>query len=55
MGATTRHVVRSLLTKKFGELPQATLDRLAKATSEQLLEYADRVLAAERLDDVLDR
>lgn len=41
-----------VLRGRFGPLPKPVIDRLAKATPEQLELWADRVLDAGSLDDV---
>ena len=43
-------VLQKLLTKRFGELPQATVERLNCATSEQLERWIDVVLDAPTLN-----
>lgn len=43
------------LTARFGELEPAELDTIRRASSEQLIEWAGRVLEAGRLADVLER
>ncbi|MCK0506470.1 DUF4351 domain-containing protein [Aromatoleum anaerobium] len=45
-------ILRRLLTRRFGPLPQNVLDRLARADSEQLETWADRVIDAASLDEV---
>jgi hypothetical protein len=40
------------LERKFGPLDAAVRSRIEQADSEQLLEWAERVLTAERLEDV---
>jgi len=45
-------LLKRLLRKKFGELPQAIGARLDAATEQQLEQWADAVLTAETLDDV---
>ena len=42
------------LRLRFGDLPAAVEPRVRAATSEELDRWAERVLSAERLDDVLD-
>lgn len=41
-------------TRRFGPLPQATLERLAQGTSEHLDTWADRVLEASSLQPVFE-
>jgi hypothetical protein len=41
------------LERKFGPLDADVRSRIERADSEQLLEWAERVLTAERLEDVL--
>jgi hypothetical protein len=45
-------VVTRLLERKFGPLDAEVRSRIAEADTEQLLEWAERVLTAERLEDV---
>ncbi|NMG15025.1 DUF4351 domain-containing protein [Aromatoleum bremense] len=45
-------ILRRLLTRRFGPLPQNVLDRLACAESRQLETWADRVINAASLDEV---
>ena len=40
------------MKKKFGNVPKATEERIEKADSETLLEWSDKVLDAETIDDV---
>ncbi len=42
------------LEKRFGPLPDATRARLESATADQLLEWGERVLMANRLADVFE-
>ncbi len=42
-----------LLQRKFGELPPALEARIAVADAAQLLTWSERLLVAERLDQVL--
>jgi len=46
-------VLRRQLTRRFGPLPQWAEARIAKARSAELLDWADRVLDAATLEDVL--
>lgn len=41
-----------MLNRRFGPLPKSIIDRLAHATPDQLEIWADRVLEADKLDDV---
>jgi len=45
-------LLQRLLTKRFGPLPDGTLERLNQATSEQLEQWSLRVLEASSLEDV---
>ena len=45
-------VVQKLLTSKFGELDQVTTARLAAATRQELDLWAERLLMADRIEDV---
>lgn len=45
-------VVLRLLREKFGEVPQPLRRRIDTASAEQLLEWAERILTAETIDDV---
>jgi len=49
-----RKVLARQLAIKFGDLPGATQDRIARATGDELVEYSLRVLSAETLDAVFD-
>ena len=42
------------LRRKFGSVPLRVEDRIASASAEQILEWADRVLEAETLDQVFE-
>jgi hypothetical protein len=42
-----------LLTRRFGPLPDWATERLAQASREELEQWAERVLEAQRLEDVL--
>ena len=44
-----------LLRRKFGALDPATEERVNSADAEQLLEWGERVLTANTLDEVFDR
>ena len=48
-----REIIQHLLDKKFGPLTEAIIARLQAATEEELVHYADRVLDADRLEEVL--
>ena len=41
-----------LLTQRFGPLPDWATERLAQASREELERWAERVLEAQRLEDV---
>jgi len=45
-------VLKHLLTRRFGELPERETRRLEAASSEELDLWSDRILDAERLDEV---
>ena len=45
-------VLKRLLVRRFGELPEREAQRLEAATSEELDLWSDRVLDAERLEEV---
>lgn len=45
-------VISRLLTKKFGELPDWTVEKLQPATSQELEKYEDNFLDAETLEQV---
>lgn len=45
-------VLTRLLERKFGSLDAAVRSRIAQADSERLLAWSERVLTAERLEDV---
>ena len=47
-------VLRRLLERKFGELPAAAVGRLERADVDLLLVWSDRVLTAEKLDDIFE-
>ncbi len=42
----------SLIQRKFGIVPDRLRQRIVAANSEQLLAWAERILIAERIDDV---
>ena len=42
-----------LLTKRFGEVPPEVRQRIETADAETLLQWSERVLDADRLDEVL--
>ena len=46
-------VLLRLLERKFGTLPEKTRERIEGADEATLLTWSDRVLTAERLEDVL--
>ena len=46
-------MLAKLLALKFGELPGAVRERLAKGSADELDLWAERVLTAESLDEVL--
>ena len=48
-----RAVLRKLLVRKFGELPAGVLARLEQASERELETWAERILDAASLDDVL--
>jgi hypothetical protein len=43
-----------LLERKFGEVPKAVQQRIEAADAETLLEWSERVLTAQRLDEIVD-
>src|SRR6266702_1824267 len=45
-------VLTRLLTRRFGPLPDWATERLAQASREELEQWAERVLEAQRLEDV---
>ena len=45
-------VLTRLLTRRFGPLPDWATERLAQASREDLEHWAERVLEAQRLDDI---
>jgi predicted transposase YdaD len=48
-----RKLLLRLLERRFGELPEAVVDRVNAANGEQLERWADQILDAESIDDVL--
>lgn len=50
-----RAMLERLLTRRFGELDAATLERLDNASSEELEQWADNVIEAESLKAVFTR
>ncbi len=48
-------VLRRLLERKFGKLPADAVDRLERADVDLLLVWSERVLTAEKLDDVFEK
>ena len=46
-------VVLQLLTRKFGPLDQAVIAQVRAASLEELDRYAERLLAAQTLEDVI--
>jgi hypothetical protein len=49
-----RGIVLKQLRIRFGEVPDRVVARLDAATSEQLDRWAERILTAKTIDDVLD-
>ena len=47
-------IVLRQLTRKFGELPAHVTERVRNGTSEQLEQWADRLLTASQLDEVFE-
>jgi uncharacterized protein DUF4351 len=47
-------VLLKQLTLKFGALPQAVADRVLSASIDELDRWAERVLTADRLEQVLE-
>lgn len=47
-------LLKRQMKKRFGELPASAERRLAEASREQLERWAERLLDAERLEDVFD-
>ena len=43
-----------LLERKFGEVPEAVRQRIEAADTETLLEWSERVLTVQRLDEIVD-
>jgi hypothetical protein len=48
-------VLRRLLTRRFGPLPEWAEDKLAQADRTQLESWADRVLDAKMLEEVFEQ
>jgi len=46
-------VLRRVLARRFSPLPQPVLERLDRADSHQLETWADRVIDAKNLDEIL--
>ena len=46
-------VLIRLMTRRFGELPDATLREIESADADTLLQWSERVLTAQTLDEVL--
>ncbi|QDQ25407.1 hypothetical protein FNU76_03010 [Chitinimonas arctica] len=46
------NMLRHLLLRKYGRLPDSVDVRLARATSEQLLNWAEQLLSANHIDEV---
>ena len=44
----------NLLKIKFSSIAEPLMEKMEKATSEQLLLWSERVLSAENIDDVFD-
>ncbi|MCG8420795.1 MAG: DUF4351 domain-containing protein, partial [Proteobacteria bacterium] len=53
--AGQRAIVLRLLTKRFGPLPPAALERIEQADTSTLEHWADRLLTADSLDEVLSK
>ena len=53
--AGQRAIVLRLLTKRFGPLPPAALERIEQADTSTLEDWADRLLTADSLDEVLSK
>ncbi len=45
-------ILPRLLGRRFGQLPASAVQRVSKASADELMEWSERVLDAERLDDV---
>ena len=54
LSAGERATLTRVLTRRFGSLGPAALDRIARASSEQLDRWADSVLDARSLEELLD-
>lgn len=50
----TRALLVRLMTQRFGPLPRKVSARIRRAGEASLMRWADRVLTAESIDDVLD-
>jgi hypothetical protein len=46
-------VLIRLMTRKFGEIPSSVRSRIESADSDLLLEWSERVLTADSIDEVL--
>ena len=46
------HVLRRLLKRRFGEVPQWAEEKLSSADAEQLEEWAEELVVSDSLDDV---
>jgi hypothetical protein len=49
-----RRVLTHLLALKFGAVPDSAIERIDRATEEQVLAWSARVLSATSLTDVID-
>ena len=47
-----RSLLLRLLGRRFGLLPGSVVDRVSNASADELIEWSERVLDAERLEDV---
>jgi len=47
-----QHVLKRLLVRRFGHLPEWTVKRLESAASEDLEQWAERVLDARDIEEV---
>lgn len=47
-------ILTKLLTRRFGPLPDWARERLARASPSELESWAERVLVAERLEEVFE-
>jgi hypothetical protein len=50
-----KQVVTRLLERRFGTIPGIYRDQIAAADSETLLKWSERVLSADRLEQVFDQ